>query len=220
MLVITMKCYFIFIIIYILDRIIIKLNKNGRWFQLHAIINIIITLLTMNDVKDCITNPEKSNEIVPLQNSAGFALLLHIYHCLMFKIRYDDWIHHISSVFLTTPIFVSYPCKGTSFFLFIATGLPGAIDYIGLSLYKNDVISKYKQKHITSLINSYIRMPGGAICSFLLFKDGMYNNGIYNEPYHNLNIMKLMLSMVCFVNTSYYGVQAIQNFENYKNNLF
>ena len=220
MLVITLKCYFVFIFIYTIDRIIIKLNNNGRWFQLHAIINIIITLLTMNDVKDCILYPEKSNDIVPLQNSAFFALVMHIYHCLMFKIRYDDWIHHISSVFLTTPIFITFPCKGTSFFTFIGTGLPGAIDYIGLSLYKNDIISKYKQKHITYFINSYIRMPGGAICSFLLFKDGMNKNGVYDISYDNLNIMKLILSMICFVNTSYYGVQSIQNFEKYKNNLF
>ena len=202
-------------VIYILDKVIIKYNKNGRWFQLHAVINIIIACLTFSDVKDCLIQPQQSSESIPLQHSAFFALALHIYHCLMFKIRYDDWVHHISSVFITTPVFIYYPCKGTSFFLFFTTGLPGAIDYIGLAFYKNKMISKHRQKHINFLTNAYLRMPGGAICSFLLFKDSV-SHGIYQ----NINILKLLLSFVCYSNTSYYGIQAIQNFENYKNTLF
>lgn len=215
MIIFAINCYIAFMLIYVLDKVIINYNKNGRWFQLHAVVNIIIACLTFSDVKDCILHPHLSSEIIPLQHSAFLALILHSYHCFMFKIRYDDWIHHISSVFITTPIFIYYPCKGTSFFLFVTTGLPGAIDYIGLAFYKNNMISKYRQKNINWLTNAYLRMPGGAICSFLLFKDSVFN-GIYQ----NVNILKLLLSFVCYSNTSYYGIQAIQNFERYKNSLF
>ncbi len=211
MIIFAIKSYIALVFIFILDKAIIKYNKNGRWFQLHALCNLIITFCTFHDVQDCILYPPKSSEIVPIQYSAFIALMLHIYHCLKFEIRNSDWIHHISSVFITTPVFIYYPCKGTSFFLFVATGLPGAIDYIGLVLYKNNIILKYTQKHINTLINTYIRMPGGTICSYLLFKDSIYGN--------NINILKLFLSIICYCNTSYYGKQSIQSFERYKYNM-
>lgn len=195
--------------IHAIDRFIQYIGKNGRWFQLHAVINMSITALTFHDVKDCIFNPAMSYELARDTAVWGgyIALALHIYHCLMFKIRLEDWTHHILSVFITTPIFIYNPCRGTSVFLFVATGLPGAVDYSALVLYKNGMIRKYTQKNITSTINSYIRMPGGAICSYLLFKDAFYER---------INASLLLLSFIIYTNTVFYGKQSIESFQKYK----
>jgi len=193
--------------IHAIDRFIQYIGKNGRWFQLHAVINMSITALTFHDVKDCIFNPAMSYGRIDVQLAGYLALALHIYHCLMFKIRLEDWVHHILSVFITTPIFIYNPCRGTSVFLFVATGLPGAIDYSSLVLYKNGMIRKYTQKNITSTINSYIRMPGGAICSYLLFKDAFYER---------INASLLLLSFIIYTNTVFYGKQSIESFQKYK----
>lgn len=197
--------------IYLIDRTICKKHIECRWFMLHSLVNIIICYLTYTDFVTCLLFPEFSSDPIPLQFAGFLALVLHAYHCIMFQIRMEDWIHHVSSVFLVTPIFILYPSRSTSMFLFSATGLPGAIDYTNLVLYKKNYTTKYTQKQITSIVNSYVRMPVCFISSYFLFKDSMV--------VYNYNVLLFILSFVLYVNSGFYGKQAIESFEKYKYSL-
>lgn len=192
----------------LIDLTIKRCNYNGNWFQLHAIINYIIVYLSYSDVLACAIDPGDSNTPVKVHLAGQFAFGLHIYHCVMFKLRLDDWIHHISSVFIVAPVCVYYPTKSLSVFYFFLTGLPGGIDYTMLSLYKNRLITKYKQKQINSYLNAYIRQPGGAICSYLLFKDSIVTDAT--------NYATLFLSLIIYLNSCFYGKQVIENYARLK----
>ena len=199
----SMKSIFAYFFIYLVDTTIKRANYNGRWFQLHATINYVISLLTYNDVIDCMYNPTVSRVSLNIHNAGYLALILHIYHCVFFTIRKEDWIHHISSVFIVSPICICFPTKGMSLFYFFLTGLPGAIDYTMLSFQKNNIISKNYQKKINAHLNIYIRQPGGIICSYLIFKDSIAST---------INIYTLFLSFVVYFNASFYCKQAVENY--------
>ena len=199
-----------FIILYILDYLLKKINNESRWFMLHAIINYIIAITTIDDVLACIANPLVSSHPMTLDIAGNIACALHIYHCIFFKIRFEDWIHHILSCFIFIPTCVKFSSKGLSVFYFFCTGLPGSIDYIVLSLVKIGGMVKKRQKCITSSLNAYIRMPGGVFCATLLFKDGLK---IYSTNSNGLELM--LLAVMIYVNSCFYGKQAMENYGMY-----
>ena len=156
------------LLIRITDLLITKLNYNGKWFQLHAITNYVISFLTYNDVIDCIKKPENSYIVANYKTSMAIylAAVLHLYHSIMFKMRKEDWHHHLSG-FVMLPFLYNWQTKGTSMILFFITGFPGAIDYTMLTLFKNDYLQKYTVKYIYSFISAYIRLPGGCLTACL-----------------------------------------------------
>jgi len=201
-----------FSLLYIIHRVLIQINKNAMWFQLHSIANIIVAFFTYNDVIDCFNDPNRSQEYVSYYIAPCMALTLHIYHVMFFEMRKEDWIHHVGSCFVSIPMSLNYPKKGLSFYCFFCCGLPGAIDYALLSLYKNDFCSKLVEKKINAYLNSYIRMPGGIIGCYLIYKDAFYmETGI-------LLLSNLLLSFSIFMNTCFYGKQAIENYGVWKSN--
>jgi hypothetical protein len=195
-----------YVIIYSLDKCIIFYNKNGRWFQLHFAINMLISILTISDVIDCFKNPEYSYETNQYFISMSLALCLHIYHMVNFKLTIMDIYHHIISCFLCTPLAAIYQKKGISSYLFFNTGLPGGIDYLLLALVKNNYISSLKEKKINSYLNTYIRMPGGVITSYLVFKDVVNYKNI-------LAIIGMYLfSFLIFLNSCFFCKLANENY--------
>jgi hypothetical protein len=146
-----------------------------------------------------------------LDIAGNIACTLHIYHCLFFKIRFEDWVHHILSCFIFAPTCIKFSSKGLSVFYFFCTGLPGAVDYTVLSLVKAGCMVKKRQKQIASALNAYIRMPGGVFCAGLLFKDGLK---IYSTNIAGLEL--LLLSMMVYGNSCFYGKQAMENYGMYK----
>lgn len=95
--------------------------------------------------------------------------------------------------------------------LLFCTGLPGAVDYTVLSLVKAGRMVKKRQKQIASFLNAYIRMPGGVFCAGLLFKDGLK---IYSTNIAGLEL--LLLSIMVYGNSCFYGKQAMENYGMYK----
>ena len=117
-----------------------------------------------------------------------------------------DIYHHVSSVFLCFPPSLIYNKKILSLFYFIGTGLPGGIDYLLLTLVKNGQFDYLREKKYNSNINAYIRMPGGAICSFLTLNTAL-NNPIFLE-----RMCGYFLSFIVFTNTAFFGKMAIENY--------
>ncbi len=199
------------LVIYLLDGLLKRMECKSRWFALHAITNYIIAAITFTDVLACIENPLISSQPMTLEIAGNLACTLHIYHCIFFKIRFEDWMHHILSCFIFAPTCVKFSSKGLSVFYFFCTGLPGAIDYTVLSLVKAGRIVKKRQKQIASSLNAYIRMPGGVFCAGLLFKDGV---NIYLTNIAGIEL--ILLSIMIYGNSCFYGKQAMENYGMYK----
>ena len=186
-----------------IDVIICYFSYKARWFQLHAVVNYIISALTFSDMVDCLFDPSQSMIRQPPCYAAGLTLTLHLYHSVLFKMRLEDWCHHISG-FVITPILIDNSCKGISQAYFFITGLPGAIDYSIMALYKNNILKKNTQKYIASKLNAYIRMPGGVITAYLIFKDS------FSTPVINYHMVSLCAFL--YINSCFYGKQAIENY--------
>ena len=188
------------------DFLIRATKTEGRWFQLHAAGNAVVTAFTLGDVIDCLM--DHSASIQPLShNVAGaVALSIHLYHIIAFPLRREDWIHHIFSVFLCTPLCYINTHKSVSVFYFFCTGLPGMIDYSILSLVKNGKVTKLTQKKIYSYINPYIRMPGGTFAATLMLQDAIHTDDQIKQ------YSGMMLALIVFINSAYYGKQAIDNY--------
>ena len=196
---------FIAFVIYILDLSIIRLGYKGRWFQLHTITNAMITYLSYNDTMECFTNPKHSIEPITNYYYLYIILITHLYHCVAFKIRFEDWLHHIISVIIPSPIFILYPNKANSVSCFFICGLPGTIDYAMLTLYKNDMITKKTQKMMCAYLNTYIRMPGCIVSVYLLYKDSIALN----------SYLLKMLALITYGNACFYGKQSIESYERF-----
>jgi hypothetical protein len=201
-------------IIYYNETKLNKKDKYGRWFMLHFIINTFITLLTFEDVVACLFDPNKSNEPFDYYIAGSFAVSLHLYHTLNFTLTQLDIYHHFISCFLCTPLCYLYQNKGLSCYLFFCTGLPGGIDYLLLYMVKNNYIQTITEKKLNSYLNTYLRIPGGAITSYLVFKDARI---LYENTY--LSIFIYVFAYLIFLNATFFGNMAIANYTENKTRL-
>ena len=196
----------VYYFIYIMDHFLCKYySDKARWFQLHSAANLFVCIFCLSDIIDIVYDVNEA--AMPLTNYIGgsFALQVHLYHTLNFQLTTMDIYHHVSSVFLCFPPSFIFNKKILSLFYFIGTGLPGGIDYFLLTLVKNGQFDYLREKKYNSNINTYIRMPGGAVCSFLTFS-ACLNNPILIEK-----ICGYFLSFIVFANTAFFGKMAIEN---------
>ena len=190
---------------------VIMLHKNTntkeQWFQLHAFINACIVYFSYNDVYDCLMNPSVS--IQPCSNlfAGSFALMLHVYHSYVYQMTYMDKLHHGISVFLATPLCMLYQTKGISMYYFFGTGLPGGIDYFLLSLVKQKKLDSIKEKKINSYLNTFIRLPGLVLASYLIWKDAI------QHPSKIIHYSNRLLALLVFLNGTIFGKMAIENYK-------
>ena len=195
--------------LYMLDRVLkssLILRQGGsraRWFCLHSIGNAVVAASTAHDLVLCALDHSRSREVAESLMPAGVAFSIHLYHCLAFKLRPEDWCHHFLFVFGVTPLVTMNPTRGMSVCLFFCTGFPGMLDYWLLTLVKTRRLQKKVQKRAAGLINAYLRMPGGALGGFLLIQDGVGAGG--------RGVGAAMLGMAMLGNVCYYGHQAIHN---------
>ena len=196
---------FVAFTIYFLDLTLVRLGYKGRWFQLHSLANMAVCYLTYNDLIACLNNPNNSSEKIDSFLYLYIILVTHIYHCVAFKIRFEDWMHHITSVLIPSPIFIMYPIKSNSVGCFFICGLPGAIDYIMLTLYKNEVIQKKTQKMMSTYLNTYIRVPGSIVSVYLLYKDSVLLDSYLIK----------CLACIVYINACFYGKQSIESYERF-----
>jgi hypothetical protein len=89
--------------------------------------------------------------------------------------------------------------------------LPGGLDYFGLCFYKYNIITKLQQKYISSILNSYIRIPGGIISVTYTILD------IKNVSNIQSTISMYIISFIVYFNVTYFGKMAI---ENYGENIY
>jgi hypothetical protein len=188
---------------FLLTKII---GKKARWFQLHAIINIVICILIGKQTMNLLLSPSlplleySKNDIMALQLVLG----LHSYHIFIERLTLIEWWHHICFVaFGVLPVLFLYNNQITSLYLFAGCGLPGAIEYTLLSMVKNNKITSLQQKNINSWINNYIRCPISLYAASLAHINST-NTG-------NYNLLDLYIIFLVFFNGTFFNKMAIEN---------
>lgn len=149
----------IIIIDYILNLFIF--NRLICWYILHAYCNFFIVYKCLPHMINFIYEPISFLQDTTELDIYYYALIPHIYHCIAFNINKDDLFHHVFFVFIGSIIKYNINVgKSLAFYLFFSTGLPGGIDYILLSLYKLNIITKQNRHIIALFLNSWFRCPG------------------------------------------------------------
>ena len=147
------------------------IHHNSRWFFIHFVINVMITVLTFNDLLYCIE--DSTGCYLETSSRESFyamklAVLLHIYHMIVFteKLTDKDWVHHLSLCAVNLPALCIYNRKLHSSGTFFLTGLPGAIDYFLLWCVKMKLLDPMIEKTAYVNISTWLRSPG---CMFITF---------------------------------------------------
>lgn len=189
-----------------------KCSGTTRWFFLHSIINFIVVYYGVNDVYTCITNSSECYKISWNYNSVkvyNYATLLHIYHCIFFKLTKDDYLHHFLMVAICGTLCYILKSIISSFALFFLTGLPGAIDYMLLYLVKTNKINSITEKKIYTFLSAYIRAPG---CTYTLAigMNGIFN--YYNQEDYTKLVTLMITILLIFWNGQYYFMKSHESY--------
>ena len=182
--------------------------KSARWFSLHAIINLIVSISSFSSVVNCFRDPVNLNltdysydsSILSIMNgwSSAFILTLHIYHSLFFKITADDIMHHL--IFVPFSL-INLPNNIKNICTFFVCGFPGMLTYIALTLKKLYKISCLTEKKISVFQNLFIRAPGLLFYSFSLFYSYIYAE--------KSTVTFPMICLICFL-SSFNGLYYLQ----------
>ena len=166
-----------FVGFYLLDKLIVGVgffpqrDKNGRYFTLHVICNLIVTLVHFDDVVLTYTRPMEA-AFLPC-DTLGTAVMfaLHMYHIACFRpLDAVDWAHHIIMIIVTLPMsYLIQPGTLLGHGAFYATGLPGGIDYAMLVAAKKGWMASLTEKRYNAHLQTWIRSPGCIVDAFLVW---------------------------------------------------
>ena len=205
--------YYIFalVLIYLVDSFYqYNCGEVSRWFALHFFVNLIISSLAMSDVQMMLRNPASiaDTDSQTVNITGAFAIGLHIYHAIFFKMTRMDVFHHVVFVFLCGPLAITrFPYRLLSGIYFIGTGLPGGMVYLSLCASKYKIITSLQQKWWNNVVDTYFRIPGGIACATGCY----YLSCISPNPY-----TCLLIGFALYFNSCYFGNLAIRNYEYHK----
>ena len=181
----------------------IKNNQNIRWFFIHFISNLFVTINAIPDLRLCLLDPYNIHKYpwtYSSYNTFYISVITHIYHILFFNLTAADRLHHSLMVLIAGSIEYYKKSIISPAALFFVTGLPGTIDYLLLFFVKLNKLSKQKEKKVYLYLSAYIRSPGACIISIF----GIYN--IKHEFKNNImnGIISLLSCLLVFWNGQYY----------------
>lgn len=190
----------------------INYSNISRWFLLHSIINMIVVYYSLDDIKSCIKYNYECYKIQWNENSIkvyNYAFLLHVYHCIFFKLTKDDILHHTLMVGICGTLCYKLRSILSSLALFFLSGLPGGIDYFLLYLVKKNVLKSIVEKRMYTILSAYLRSPG-CVLTTLIGMNGVFNY-YYSEEYYRLFILLSTLSLI-FWNGQYYLLKSHESY--------
>jgi hypothetical protein len=162
---------------------------NGVYYLVHFLHNGMIVRSTYQDVLTTYTDFGSLGRYEPNYHAASLVFALHFYHIAMYyrKFRFDDWLHHITMIFVALPIGVFVPASTLlGYSLFFTTGLPGCIDYLLLFLVRNGWLGRLKEKRANHFLNVWVRSPGCVSHAVITM-------------IHLMNLPSLSLQTLCFI---------------------
>ena len=165
---------------------------------------------------EIITDPNNGYKLIENNNYNNMVISLHIYHLLAFKnLNYVDYFHHIIFVALgVLPGMLYINSNQLYLHKITCSGIPGIIEYGSLTLYKNNRLSKRKQKYINTLLYVFIRYPMcivGTTMNFFAYREGLIKDPLWITIYVNL-LLYLNGSIFTFLTAdSYFRVKYLEN---------
>ena len=131
-----------------------SVGKVARWKCIHAFANLLVSYFCIDDLVKTAFDPIGATKGIRgvdySMKPAYMILCVHIYHVLPFlgfKLHDGDLFHHLVFVGIVGPVGIAFDTGPLqNFVAFFICGLPGALDYIMLTLVKLKKISKYDEK--------------------------------------------------------------------------
>jgi len=171
-----------------------------NWYAIHVYCNMYVVIKTLPIIYLYFNNPIYALTDSTEYNIHYYAIIPHIYHCLAFNLTKDDIFHHVVFVFCGILFKLMIDVGFTiAFYLFFINGLPGAIDYTMLILYKTNHITKLKRHRLAVFLNSWIRCPGLIFSNSLLVCYILANDSISS-------LLKCVYIVMSFYMWSYNGL--------------
>jgi hypothetical protein len=161
-----------FSLFYGCDVLLSYTQLEGIYYLIHTFHNALIIYHTYNDILVSFTDFSRIISYPTNYHAASLVFALHFYHITRYrrKLIYEDWLHHITMIFVALPLALAVNA-GTflGFSLFFTTGLPGGIDYFLLFLVRNGWMKRLTEKSINHKIQVWIRSPGCIAQAMLSF---------------------------------------------------
>jgi len=184
-------------------------GKEARWYQLHVFGNLMVISNIMNETYSLYRDPFDNYKLLNNHNSSYLILSMHLHHMLFFKLNRMDYFHHIIFVlFGVVPTILLVNTNQIYLGYIACSGIPGAIEYSVLSLYKNNKITLYNQKKINAFVYNFLRYPMciyGATINLLAYK---YNNIITNDNFY----VTLYINFLLYMNGCLFNYLTIKSY--------
>jgi len=194
-----------FVHTFVKNHLRLTADDNLLYFALHILLNAYVCWSSYPHLLDSLTSRQfitTSGLTFEEHRSIIVIVGFHAYHIVTQwkRLSVSDWLHHLVSVGVSTVLFIQCDHPVGCTVLFFICGLPGLLDYVVLIGQKAGWVQRITQKHISSLIQITLRIPGILWCCFLSYEIGL---GHPKRVYFNTT------SLLSSINALYFGYTAI-----------
>lgn len=137
-------------------------HTRARWFALHVIANIVISVLCVPDLAYMLSDPIAALTETRVNHwPTALIFSVHVYHMAFFNnLAAIDWLHHVLMVVVGAPTLITAEVGPMmDFNHFFMCGVPGGIDYALLFCVKHGWLTPLSEKRLNSAINVWLRAP-------------------------------------------------------------
>lgn len=193
-------------------------NTKARYFSLHGLWNIIITIMIIPDLFKTVMNP--THALSPGSDFSRWPIImvavLHFWHCVAYNgLTFDDYFHHfVFAGALCTVNFVWDWGYSSNFLIFFICGLPGGLDYLMLAAVKHGYIKKISEKRINKLLNVWCRGPGCIAGACLI-----WINWMSGQTDHIPGFIKIITILLAIANGQYYSRRVVASWARHEDQL-
>lgn len=191
-------------------------NTKARYFALHGLWNMIITILTLPDMYYTLLDPINAIRINndPTRWPIIFVTMIHLWHCVAYSnLTWDDYFHHgFFVITLCSFNFIWEWGYATSFIIFFICGFPGGVDYLMLLAVKHEYINKLTEKKWNKILNIWCRGPGCIASACLI-----WINWLAGTCDHIPAPVKFITILLAIFNGQYYSKRVVVSWVNHSN---
>ncbi|KAL1510689.1 hypothetical protein AB1Y20_006984 [Prymnesium parvum] len=202
---------YVLVMMLCLDLLVCR-KLRARWMALHFCGNVVVVASSLNDVISAMDNPitscvGRSSSELPTH----VIIALHAYHLALFECSMSDVVHHVIFVGIIGSVGICFDMGGPlkNLIAFFICGLPGGLDYLMLTLVKQDLMLPVTEKTWNSRINVWIRSPGLLLCAFCVYqavRHGPANSACAIQPH-----IAGFLATLLVINGQYYMQRVTGN---------
>lgn len=153
------------------------------WCLMHVFSNLVVARYTVSSVLLTLSDPVQA--VVVHSPGLDFfpvtlALVLHLYHALVFPMSRDDSVHHVVFALVMGVPSLLYANEAVNAMLFAVTGVPGAIIYMVVVL-RRRMWPFLNERSISAFVNTSMRAPL-VLCIDVAYLTGLYMSTTERHP--------------------------------------